>query len=52
VSAIEQREGIGKVLQLANVGNPNGTTCTSGMHCGMQAVQTVLIASGTNTGCV
>jgi integrase len=52
VSAVEQREGIGKVLQLANVGNPNGTTCTSGMHCGMQPAQTVLTASGTKTGCV
>jgi hypothetical protein len=52
VSAGEQRDGIGKVLQLAGAGIPSETASASGMHCGMHGTQAVLNASGTKTGCV
>jgi integrase len=52
VSAGEQRDGIGKVLQLAGAGMASEPASPRGMHCGTHPPQAVLNASGTKAGCV
>jgi hypothetical protein len=52
VSAGEQRDGIGKVLQLAGAGMASEPASPRGMHCGMHPTQAVLNAAGTKAGCV
>jgi integrase len=52
VSAGEQRDGIGKVLDLASAGIPSEPAAASGMHCGMHRGQAVLNPAGANARCV
>ncbi len=52
VGASEQREGIGKVLDLADAVIPGETVEASGMHCGMHDAQVVGMPAGANARCV
>ena len=52
VSASEQREGIGKVLQLASAVVPSESDGAGGMHCGMHSPEVVCNPAGANARCV
>ena len=52
VSAVEQRDGIGKVLDLAGAGIPSDPGAANGMHCGMHPPEVVCNPAGANARCV